>query len=69
MDAINTALGLSYRSDAQPRSLVEWNAQYEALSLENDWWFKAAVAVARWVRSGAAAISTPTAPVPQIARA
>lgn len=52
-----------------PQSLVEWNAEYEALSVRHDWWFKAAVAVTAWVRSTVAAMAAPTSPVPQLALA
>jgi hypothetical protein len=67
MDQITTSLGISYLAGSQPKSLIDWNAQYEALTVENDWWFKAAVAVARWVRTSA--IARATAPTPQLAHA
>ena len=69
MDALNTALGLSHARPVQPKSLAAWNAQYEALSLENDWWFEAAVAVIGQVRALAKSIARATAPAPQLAHA
>ena len=55
MDQVTTALGLAHLVDNRPpRPLIEWIAQHEALSVRNDWWFKAGVAVTRWLRSVAA---------------
>jgi hypothetical protein len=53
MDQVSSTIGLSALRDLQPKSLTEWNAQYEAMSLEGDWWFKAGVALVGWVRSAA----------------
>ena len=65
MDQVTTSLGISYLAGSQPKSLIEWNAQYEAQSLRHDWWFKAGAAVIRMVRSAVETISQPaTAPQP-----
>lgn len=69
MDALNTALGFGYARKIQPKSLVEWNAQYEAMSLRHDWWFKAGAAVIRTVRSAIETLSTQPATAPQLAHA
>lgn len=43
MDALYNAISLNnFRAGRQPKSLVEWNVQYEAMTFENDWWFRAA---------------------------
>jgi hypothetical protein len=68
MDQLSTSIGISYFRDRQPQSLEAWNAQYEALSFENDWWFKTAVAVGRSVRAAFETIARATAPAPQFAR-
>lgn len=69
MDAISTALGLSHARPAQPQSLTAWNDQYEAQSIHNDWWFKAAVAVSGWVRSAVQTVATSTTSTSQVAHA
>jgi hypothetical protein len=58
-----------FANNRHPKSLADWNAQYEALSPEQDWWFKAGVALVAWVRSltvsmarAAGQFSTNTAP-------
>jgi hypothetical protein len=45
------ALSLALVSNSQPQSLEQWNARYEAMSVECDWWFKAGVAIAAWFRA------------------
>lgn len=69
MDAISTALGLTHARPVQPKSLTDWNADYEADSIHNDWWFKAAVAVTGWVRSAIQASANTTTSTSQFARA
>lgn len=51
MEAISTTIALSNFSNPKGYSLAEWNARYEAMSLEQDWWFKAAMAVAAFARA------------------
>ena len=51
MDQLSTAIGISNLNGTYPKSLTEWNAQYEALSFQQDWWFKAGAALANWVRA------------------
>ena len=51
MDPISTSIGISFVSGGQPKTLEQWNARYEAMSLEQDWWFKAGTALVRWLRS------------------
>ena len=50
MDQLSTAIGLSNFNTRQPKSLADWNAQYEAFSVQQDWWFKAGVSLANWLR-------------------
>jgi hypothetical protein len=69
MDTLSTTVGISFFNRRQPKSLADWNARYEALSLENDWWFKAVVALAGWVRTALAAVRAVGTPAPQVAHA
>jgi hypothetical protein len=71
MDALSTAIGISnLGGSSQPKSLAEWNTRYEALSIEHDWWFKAAVAVASFARASIKTIAHFTAtPAPRAAHA
>ena len=64
MDAINNAMGLSLTcSNDRPLPLKQWMDRYDAMSFEQDWWFKAGAAIARFVaataKSVAAQIATP----------
>ena len=69
MDPFSTVIGMSILASPRPKSLIEWNAQYEALSVRNDWWFKAGAALAVWVRSTVEFIADAIAPARQPARA
>jgi hypothetical protein len=61
MDPISTSIGLSLVSKSQPETLEQWNARYEAMSLEQDWWFRAGTAAIRFVRTVATRAAEPTA--------
>jgi hypothetical protein len=61
MDTYHTAFGLTLLSNNKPLTLEAWNARYEAMSFERDWWFKAAAAVLRWVHSRIASAPAVTA--------
>jgi hypothetical protein len=70
MDQLTTGLGIAHLvDDRQPKSLVEWNAQYEALSVRNDWWFRAAAAAISWISTAFADVTRATAPAPQLTQA
>ena len=69
MDQLSTTVGVSFFNRRQPKSLADWNARYEALSLENDWWFKAAVAFAGWAHAALAAVRRAGTSAPQLAHA
>lgn len=61
MDPISTSIGLSLVSKRQPATLEQWNARYEAMSLDQDWWFKVATAVVGWIRSSQIFAANPIA--------
>jgi hypothetical protein len=69
MDQFNTCIGMSHLAGRKSQSLVEWNAQYEAMSLENDWWFKAAVSVAKSIRGAITALASGWSLATNLARA
>jgi hypothetical protein len=70
MDTYHTTFGLALTGSSTSLTPREWNARYEAMSFEHDWWFKAGVAVSRWVRSSIAPAFAATAtPVPSAAHA
>ena len=69
MDQLSTSIGISCLANRHPKSLIEWNAQYEALSVQHDWWFKASVALVRRVRSAVKTIATQPATASQLAHA
>jgi hypothetical protein len=70
MDQLTTALGLAHLVNTpRPTSLADWNAQYEAQSIRNDWWFKACAAAIGWISTSFVAVTGATAPAPQLARA
>ena len=69
MDQLSTTVGVSFFNRLQPKSLADWNARYEALSIENDWWFKAAVAFAGWAQTALAAVRRAGTSAPQLAHA
>ena len=69
MDQLSTTIGISCLAGNQPKSLIEWNAQYEANDIRQDWWFKAAAAVVRMVRSAVETVATQPATAHQLAHA
>lgn len=51
MDALSTACGLSLVSNSQPQTMEQWSARYEAMRIDQDWWFKLGVAIIARVRA------------------
>jgi hypothetical protein len=52
MDPLSATCGIAALARSNRRlTLEQWNARYEATSLEHDWLFKAASALARRIRS------------------
>jgi hypothetical protein len=52
MDPLSSASGVAVLAISnRPLTLEQWNARYEAMSLELDWLFKAGSALARRIRS------------------
>jgi hypothetical protein len=69
MDQLITSIGISCLAPNQPRSLIEWNAQYEAQSFRHDWWFRAGAALVRITRSAIKTSATRPATASQLAHA
>jgi hypothetical protein len=52
MDPLSTACGFAALAGSnRHQTLEQWNVRYEAMSFEQDWWFKAGSALARRIRS------------------
>lgn len=55
MEAVISAIALGRVGQDRPKTLAEWNAEYDALSIAGDWWFRAGVAISAWIGSATAA--------------
>jgi hypothetical protein len=69
MDQIITSIAVSCLAPNRPKSLIEWNAQYEAQSLRHDWWFRAGAAFVRIIHSAVTTGATQPATATQLAHA